>query len=267
MPQWKYHYENKPQLLTYKDNYPNNNQVVILLHGLGVDSSSWFFQEAALGKAGYRPITPDLPGYGNSSLTDGKWSFQRTVEVMLGFTRFVSNQPVDIIGISLGGAICIALAAKAPALFQKIVLISSFSKLKPEKFKHFLYIFSRFYKVSQLPMREQAVFMANRLFPSEKDAAFREMVVEQIVATDRKIYLQTFWELGQLNLDKATLKITQPCLLITGEEDSTIPSALQVALARRIKNCQQIFIAGAGHAVIVQEPLVVNSAILEFFAN
>ena len=265
MPQWEYIYDNKSQLLAYKDNYPKNERVVILLHGLGVDSSSWFFQEAALGKAGFRPITPDLPGYGNSSLIGGKWSFQNIVEVMLGFTRFISSQPVNLIGISLGGAICIALSAKAPGLYQKTVLINSFSKLMPEKFKHFIYMITRFYKVSMLPMREQAEFMAVRLFPAEKDAAFRDMVIEQIVATDRKVYLQTFWELGRLNLDNAARKIVQPCLMITSEEDTTIPPTLQGALAHKIKNCQQIFVAGTGHAVVVQEPLKVNNVIIEFF--
>jgi pimeloyl-ACP methyl ester carboxylesterase len=170
-------------------------------------------------------------------------------------------------GISLGGAVCLGMLAASDDNFHSAILINTFSKIRPEKFSHLLYMFTRFYKVSFLPMREQAEYMAKKLFPTERDAQFRKMIVDQIMTTDRRIYRQTILALGRLNLDQKIRKIHTECLVLTGMEDSTIPPVLQVSLSEKLKNSTQIFIANAGHAVIVQEPEQVNQAVIQYLTR
>ena len=53
--------------INYLDPVPENPNPVLLLHGLGSDSSSWSYQIPVLGDAGYRPIAPDTRGFGSST--------------------------------------------------------------------------------------------------------------------------------------------------------------------------------------------------------
>jgi len=267
MAEWVYSHDDILESLFYLDEFSENREIVILLHGLGVDSRSWFFQQNALGKAGYRPIVVDLPGFGNSSFRGRRWKFSQIVSILINFAQHISEKPVCLMGISLGGAICLGMMAENKKLFCKAILINTFSKIRPQKLSNFVYLITRLFKVSLLPMKDQAEYMALRLFPSEKDAVFRKLIVEQILATGRKVYLQTILALGKLNLDKQITKIDQECLVITGEEDTTIPPDLQKTLVGRLPHAIQVFIPNAGHAVVVQEPEKVNQAVIQFLVR
>jgi pimeloyl-ACP methyl ester carboxylesterase len=52
--------------------------------------------------------------------------------------------------------------------------------------------------------------------------------------------------------------------VITGAEDSTILPASQTELANKLNKCQQIIVNRTGHAVIVQDPDLVNKSIIKF---
>ena len=264
---WNYDNHSIKQTLYYRDQYPNNKQIVLLLHGLGVDSQSWVFQEKALGEAGYRPIVPDLPGFGSSTTITREWSIENCARILYLFVREITNKPVYLLGISLGGAIGLKMLADHPENYEKAILINTFSKIRPEKFSSLLYLVTRLWKVIFLSIEDQAIFMAKRLFPSEVDAPYRDMIVNQIVNTDPGVYKQTLYKISILNLDKYLHSIVTPCLMITGAEDSTILPESQTALAKKLQKCDQIYIAQAGHAVIVQQPDLVNRHILDFISS
>jgi 3-oxoadipate enol-lactonase len=264
---WNYKSNSSALVINYRDLYPNNDRIVLLLHGLGVDSQSWIFQEKALGEAGYRPIVPDLPGFGSSTTITRKWSIEDCAKTLYLFVRKMTNKPIFLLGISLGGAIELKMLSEHPEMYEKAIMINTFSKIRPEKFSSLLYLVTRLWKVIFLSIEDQAIFMAKRLFPSEVDAPYRDMIVNQIVKTDPGVYKQTLYKISLLNLDKYLNSIVTPCLMITGEEDSTILPESQTALAKKLQKCDQIYIEKAGHAVIVQQPDLVNRHILDFITS
>jgi pimeloyl-ACP methyl ester carboxylesterase len=264
---WNYESHSIKLNLYYRDLYPNNERIILLLHGLGVDSQSWVFQEKALGEAGYRPIVPDLPGFGSSTAITRKWSIEDCAKTLYIFVHEITNKPIFLLGISLGGAIELKMLSEHPEMYKKAVLVNTFSKIKPEKFSSLLYLVTRLWKVIFLSIEDQAIFMAKRLFPSEADAPYRDLIVNQIVKTDPGVYKQTLFKISTLNLDKYLNSIVTPCLMITGEEDSTILPESQTALAKKLQKCDQIYIRKAGHAVIVQQPDQVNHHILDFITS
>ena len=56
----------------YLDENVNASNSVLLLHGLGVNSNSWLYQLHSLIQAGFRPIAPDAPGFGQSTYPGGR---------------------------------------------------------------------------------------------------------------------------------------------------------------------------------------------------
>ncbi len=264
MPFWEYGSAENRNRLHYRDEYWKNEKIILLLHGLGVDSQSWHFQEKALGDAGYRPIIPDLPGFGKSSFEVKKWSIEVCARILDSFKSYLTEEQISLIGISMGGAITLKMLSDNPVNYSSAVLINSFSKIRPERVRNAIFLLSRLSRLMFLSLNDQAKYMAEKLFPAEADVTFRKMIVDQINATDSEMYKRSILKIGLINLDKILSKVVTPCLLITGSEDSTILPDTQVRLARRIPNSRQIFVKDAGHAVIVQQPDLVNQAILDF---
>ena len=143
MSEWEYQQGSKRQSLAYRDLYQTNKQIILLLHGLGVDSKSWLFQEKALGEAGYRPIVPDLPGFGASTTNVRIWSIEECARILYQFSLEISHTPIVLVGISLGGAIALKMMANNSERYSKAVLINSFSKIRPEKINNALFLITR----------------------------------------------------------------------------------------------------------------------------
>jgi pimeloyl-ACP methyl ester carboxylesterase len=60
---------NHGEKIYYIDENTAGSPVMLLFHGLGVNSRSWLLQIPAFSDAGYRILAPDLPGFGLSCNT------------------------------------------------------------------------------------------------------------------------------------------------------------------------------------------------------
>ncbi len=100
--------------LFYLDPSPGNQPAVILLHGLGTEASSWTYQITALQKAGYRPIVPDLPGFGRSKYRGKRWSIKDTAGIVPSLADQLNIDRFHLAGISMGGTIALQAAIDFP---------------------------------------------------------------------------------------------------------------------------------------------------------
>lgn len=112
--------------IVYTDLGPADGPVILLVHGMISDSTTWARPARGLAAAGFRVIAPDLLGHGESSkpvaggylLPDFATSLQRLlIELRAG--------PATVIGHSLGGAIVMQLAKDHPELVRRLVLVSA----------------------------------------------------------------------------------------------------------------------------------------------
>jgi pimeloyl-ACP methyl ester carboxylesterase len=56
-------------------------------------------------------------------------------------------------------------------------------------------------------------------------------------------------------------------LVLTGEKDRLISPSLGVELAAQIPGAELVLVRGAGHALILEDPTVVNEAITRLIAR
>ena len=92
----------------------DNQPTVLLIHGFGADSSNWvrFVQQL---KGDYRFIVPDLPGHGQSTRTpDLNYQMALQAERLLALMDTLEIEQFHAVGSSMGGAITLALADRAP---------------------------------------------------------------------------------------------------------------------------------------------------------
>ncbi len=174
--------------LHFFDPNPSGSPIVLLLHGLGVNASSWSLQFDPLIKAGFRPLAPDLPGFGQSRYDGRGWTVKRVAAALADFLVALGSSPIYLVGLSLGGMVAQQFVLDHPHLVKKLILVSSFAALRPEHSTGWFYLLRRVLLVVFKGIPEQAAFASTRLFPEPGQEALRQLFVEQIIQADPRAY-------------------------------------------------------------------------------
>lgn len=104
---------------------------VVLLHGGGQTRHSWRATAADLGSSGWRAVTVDLRGHGESGWSpDHRYGLDRFSEDVVRMAEYVGRPPV-LIGASLGGNAALAALGHRPELAMGLVLVDVSPFLQP----------------------------------------------------------------------------------------------------------------------------------------
>jgi 3-oxoadipate enol-lactonase len=252
--------------LHHLDPNPNGRPAVLLLHGLGMDGSSWAMQILPLAEAGFRPLAPDLPGFGRSPALK-TWTVRRVTAALAAWANDLDPGPLHVCGISMGGVIALQFALDYSHLTRRLVLANTFARLRPDRLSGWLYFAWRFVLVHAVGLPAQARFVAQRLFPHPGQEPLRQELIARIVQADPRAYRSAMRALGFFNVKSRLREISVPTLVLTAEEDATVAPRSQRELAAGIPGARQVFIPGAGHAVCVEQSERFNRELIDFLAG
>ncbi len=250
--------------LHFIDPNPTGAPAVLLLHGLGANGSSWALQIPPLTETGFRPIAPDVSGFGESHYDGHGWNFKRAAGELSALLDELQTGPVHIVGLSMGGVIAQQLAFDEPERIRKLVLASTFAALRPAHWTGWGYFLRRVILVWGLGAQGQAHFVGERLFPEPNQEPLRQIFLEQIEQADPRAYRAAMRSIGLFDSRRRLKQIKAPTLVITGSNDGTVSPHIQTILADGIPGARHVIIAGARHAVSVDHAEEFNREMLSF---
>ena len=100
--------------------WPGTGTPVLAIHGITSSSRSWPLLTQELG----RPVVaPDLRGRGRSNHLPGPVGLVAHAEDCAAVLRAVADEPVVVVGHSMGGFVASVLAARHPDLVRALVLV------------------------------------------------------------------------------------------------------------------------------------------------
>lgn len=253
-------------MLHYLDPNPGGHPAVLLLHGLGADLSSWTLQMNPLSEAGFRPLSVDAPGFGNSPYDGHGWSILRVAEEAAAILRELKTGSAHVVGISMGGIIAQQMAFDHPDLVEKLVLVNTFSILRPRTLRQWIYFRLRLLMVQTVGIPWQGKLVARKIFPKPEQEFIRQQLIASISKADPRAYrlamraLKNFNSLGKLAL------LQMPVLVVSGSNDSTVSMQDQKILAQGIPGARHVVISGAGHGVSVDSFEAFNRELITFLS-
>jgi len=248
----------------FLDPYPENKAAIFLIHGLGTEASSWTYQFDALASAGYRPIAPDLPGFGRSTFTGEKWSIRYAADAIISLADRLKIDRFYLAGISMGGTVALQMAIQYPGRINSLILINTFATLRPKRWNEWFYLLRRYIRARVRGAGSQAELTASRIFPGVDQQELREQLIRHIRQADSIVYKQAMREIALFDARREIRNIQIPSLVISGRNDTTVPLENQRDLYTRIPGCQMIVIENAGHGVIIDQPDHVNQTMIQF---
>ena len=253
--------------INYLDENETSSNPVLLLHGLGANSVSWLYQTPALQACGFRTIAPDTPGFGQSTYPGGRADIRHFVDPISALIENLHVPALNVVGISMGGTLALQLALDHPQTVSRLVLVNTFAHLQVTNARSLPYYLLRFILVHTLGLERQAKTVAKHIFPSPDQEFLRQGLTEQIRQSDPRAYRAAMRALARFDVRSRLGEIHCPTLVITGENDTTVPVEIQNQLASGIIGSRQILIARAGHAVTVEKPDIFNQVLVEFLST
>lgn len=243
---------------------PERPTAVLLLHGLGADGSSWGLQFEALSGAGWRILAPDLPGFGKSPPLQGRVTIPKLAAAVQSFLHTCAVESAHVVGISMGGIIGLQLALDHPEAVGRLVLVNAAAHLRPSTGSTWIYYLLRLLMVYTLGIPRQARLVSQRIFPGPDQAMLRETLYRQITQADPGAYRQTMLALGLFDVRSRLPLLKAPTLVVTGQNDDTIPIERQRQMVTSIPGARHSVLPDAGHGVIADQPQRFNQELLNF---
>ncbi|NBP72866.1 MAG: alpha/beta fold hydrolase [Alphaproteobacteria bacterium] len=102
--------------------YIGNGPLVVMLHGIGGDRSTWAHQLLHLAQSGYCAAAWDARGYGDSDDYDGPLSFTDMARDLTSVLDAFAVDRAHIVGTSMGGRISLETYANFPDRFASLTL-------------------------------------------------------------------------------------------------------------------------------------------------
>lgn len=236
---------------------------LLLVHGFGGDKNSWLFVQEPL-SAERRAIAVDLPGHGASEKDVGAGSLAELAGVLTGFLDAMGIERAHVVGHSLGGAVAVAAAERAPDRVRSLTLVASAgvgTRINAEFLRGFAAADTRKGLKPHLPTLFADDAPVNRSLVDDLLRYKRIDGVQQALHT----LLGTLLDGDTPALDVAPLMagIGVPVVAVWGEQDAVLPVGNTDALPPAVRTHR---VDGAGHMAHMEAPAAVRAAVEEAIA-
>jgi pimeloyl-ACP methyl ester carboxylesterase len=240
---------------------------VVLVMGLGGDSTAWPFQLAALAPR-HRVLVFDNRGAGRSDAPDVPHTTRGMAEDLLALLDGLGVERAHLLGLSLGGAIAQEAALAAPARFASLQLHATWVGPHP-----YFQALVNAVRMARLQLGREGFYRALSVwlftpacFASQPDLV--EMVVQRAIhhphPTPLHAYLrQTEAVLAHDARDRVHL-VRCPTLVAVGSQDLITPPVLAEELADRIPGARLRHLPDVGHGALWEAPEAFNRVCLDF---
>lgn len=234
---------------------------MILIHGFGGDLNNWLFNHEAL--AAERTVYAlDLPGHGESAKDVGDGSLGALGDTVLGFMDSQGVDAAHLVGHSMGGAVSLIVADKAPARVKTLTLICSAGLGEEINGAYIDGFVAAKDRRALKPLLTQLFSDESLVTRQLVDDMLKYKRLEGVDAALAALAGSAFKDGRQQSVLRGVLEqLGKPVLVVWGENDRIIPSTQAPATGGKV---QTEVLAGQGHMVQMEAANEVNRLIGAF---
>jgi len=251
---------------------PEEGPKVVLVHGFSSPAFVWEQQFHALADAGFRVLRYDQFGRGYSDRPNIDYSDDLYDRQLLQLLESQGvDEPVTLVGLSMGGATTIRFTDRHPERVERFVLFA------PAGFAVDLPPYANLLRVPGLRqwiMKAFGDWIVLRAIEERVTtdpamaAAFRENYMKQLEFKGyKRALLSTLLHNPLTDLGDTYARVGEqgkPCALFWGTGDTVVPYASHAQVQQAIPQIQFISVEGGGHTANYEMPDQVNPALLAF---
>ena len=210
-------------------------------------------------------IVFDNRGIGETTVGTKPFSIEQFANDTAGLLDVLNIEKADVFGVSLGTFIAQELTLNYPQKVDRLILHAGYcggneAIYASGQAAETIMTLGSPQVLKNMTAEQQAMILAQIMFPPEWLEEHPEVLNTVIQLTPVRSASPEI--IQQQGLASGTWKgscdrlsgITQPTLLIVGDQDLLTPSANSVMMSQRIPNSQLVIIEGTGHGAMLQVP-------------
>jgi poly(3-hydroxyalkanoate) depolymerase len=241
-------------------------QPLLLLMGIGGNLEMWAPFEDALDGRLVQTITVDAPGTGGSAgypLPRRMSGLARTMERMLDALGY---DQVDVLGVSFGGVLAQQLAHQAPQRVRRLVLAATGPGLGgvPGSPRTLLALATPRRYTQPDYFRRVAGRVYGGAARRDPDAMLHGSLARFTHAPAIGGYLAQLYAITGWTSLPWLCRLTQPTLVMCGDDDPIVPLANARILYRLIPHATLRIVHGGGHLFLLEQPRQVAAMVTDF---
>jgi pimeloyl-ACP methyl ester carboxylesterase len=257
----------------YQEAGEQNAPALVLIHGFASSTLVWSKVFLKFAEAGYRVIAVDMLGYGYSSKPrNGEYTIAGQGRLLTRLLDRLGIPRAIFVGSSYGGAVAATCALDYPDRVEKLILVGTVNNNRPLEFTLMRLFGSPLFGDVVSPLligsrrllrrRMKRVYDRHAWVLDERRVDARHLPL-RAAATQRAI-IRTVrgWDAERISRDAHL--ITQPTLLLWGENDREIPVADGERLHAGIPGSRLIIFLECGHLPHEEYPEAFTNVVIGF---
>ena len=245
----------------YCDQGPKDGPVLVFANSLGTDLRLW---DALLPHlpSGLRLLRYDKRGHGLSD-AGGAAAIEDLADDAIALIEAAAPGPVVFVGLSIGGLIAQAVAARRPDLIRALVLSNTAARIGTADTWQ-----ARIAAVNTDGLASIADAVMERWFaPGFRATPDLALWRNMLIRTPAPGYTAACAAIAATDLTTATAALRLPALVIAGEADGATPPDLVQATAALIPGAAFHILPGAGHLPCVEAPAAYAALLTRFLTE
>ncbi|WP_156103443.1 alpha/beta fold hydrolase [Deinococcus sp. YIM 77859] len=214
---------------------------IVLVHGLS-GSSRWWRRNVPALSATHRVYVLDLTGYG-AARRQRALGVRAAAALIAAWLDHLELRHVTLIGHSMGGHICMHVAALRPERVDNLVLACASGLLKGSPYRLALHL-------PRAALMGRVTFVPRILADAARSGPFN--------------LWRSATDLLKDSVQDLLPQLSARTLVVWGARDALVPAPLGRALAAAIPGARYEEIPRAGHVVMVDAPERFNALVLDF---
>jgi pimeloyl-ACP methyl ester carboxylesterase len=242
---------------------------VILLHGLGGDTTNWIQTIPALAGQ-YRVIVPDQIGFGLSDKPLIDYRVATLVDFLDEFCNQLGIGKAAVVGNSLGGWTAMAFGLAHPDKVDRMVLVDSAgyssARLGGEKPTRETLLILTAPTLEATRRLMQLIFYHQQMI---SDTFVRGVYASKLLKNDGYTIDRFIDSIvrGEDTVDGKLGAIKAPTLIVWGREDRLTPLPISKALGEDITGSKTVILDECGHVPQIECSAPFNKALLDFLGG
>jgi pimeloyl-ACP methyl ester carboxylesterase len=246
--------------LSYSDS-GGNGVPVVLVHAATGSSRVWDYQRPVFIARGYRVITYDRRGFGNSTIDAAGPQPGTGADDLRGLIDHLRLDRIHLVGTAAGGFVAWDFVLSFPERLRSVVVASSIGGVQDPDY---LDLQRRLRPPEFAAMPPDIRELGPSYRASNREGWQRWKELEHTARPNGTPPAQTFRNKVTFSLLE-TIKV--PTLLLTGDADLFAPPAVMRLFAARVKGAESVVVPEAGHSAYWEQPEFFNRVVLEFLAK
>lgn len=219
---------------------------VVFVHGLSGSTRWWVRNVPALAER-HRVYLVDLPGFGAMRRLRRHFVLAEAADWLSAWMGALALEKAHLVGHSMGGYVCLRLAARQPAVVQRLILVAPAGVPTGRSMVGHL-----------VPLLGAARHATPRFLPVLARDALR-MGPATLLRASRDLLAE--------DVREDLRRIQAPTLLLWGERDTLVPPAVGNLLREEIPDSRLFVLERAAHVPMFDRPEDFDAALLAFLAG